>query len=149
MYIYKAGVVGAGLMGSGIAQVITFGGLPVVLKDVSQELVDQGIAAARGVYAARVKKGKMTPEDLEKKMSLITGTTSLDDFKEVDIAKWNTYTVIARGNHLIHKVNGQITAEVIDNDKQDRSMSGILALQIHRGEPMIIRFRNIRLKELK
>ena len=85
MYIYKAGVVGAGLMGSGIAQVITFGGLPVVLKDVSQELVDRGMAAARGVYAARVKKGKMTPEDLEKKMSLITGTTSLDDFKEVDI----------------------------------------------------------------
>lgn len=85
MYIYKAGVVGAGLMGSGIAQVISFGGLPVVLKDVSQELVDRGLAAARGVYEARVKKGKMTPEDLEKKMALVTGTTSYDDFKDVDI----------------------------------------------------------------
>ena len=85
MYIYKAGVVGAGLMGSGIAQVISFGGLPVVLKDVSRALVDRGLAGARGVYETRVKKGKMTPEDLEKKMSLISGTISVDDFSDVDI----------------------------------------------------------------
>ena len=85
MYIYKAGVVGAGLMGSGIAQVITYGGLPVVLKDVSPERVDRGLAAARGVYEGRVKKGKMTAEELEKKMSLITGTTTYDDFADVDI----------------------------------------------------------------
>lgn len=85
MYIYKAGVVGAGLMGSGIAQVVSFGGLPVVLKDVSAALVDRGLAAARAVYEARAKKGKMTADDVEKKMALITGTTSAADFKDVDI----------------------------------------------------------------
>ena len=43
MFIYKAGVVGAGAMGSGIAQVISFSGLPVVLKDTDQERVDKGL----------------------------------------------------------------------------------------------------------
>ena len=44
MYIYKAGVIGAGTMGAEIAQVITYSGLPVVLKDVSEELVQKGLA---------------------------------------------------------------------------------------------------------
>jgi 3-hydroxyacyl-CoA dehydrogenase len=85
MYIYKAGVVGAGLMGSGIAQVVSYGGLPVVLKDVSVPLVERGWAAARAVYEARVKKGKMTAEELDKKMALIQATTSYDDFRDVDL----------------------------------------------------------------
>ncbi len=86
MYIYKAGVVGAGTMGAGIAQVISYSGLPVVLRDVNQELVDKGIARIREIYDGRVKKGKMNSSDAEQKMALITGTTKLDDFKDVDIA---------------------------------------------------------------
>ncbi|HDH09893.1 MAG TPA: hypothetical protein ENF84_03015, partial [Chloroflexi bacterium] len=39
MYIFKAGVVGAGVMGAGIAQVITYAGLPVVLKDIDQKML--------------------------------------------------------------------------------------------------------------
>ena len=46
MYIYKAGVVGAGAMGAEIAQVVTYAGLPVVLKDVNQELVSKGWTAS-------------------------------------------------------------------------------------------------------
>ncbi|MBE9470809.1 MAG: 3-hydroxyacyl-CoA dehydrogenase family protein, partial [Chloroflexi bacterium] len=43
MYIFKAGVVGAGTMGGEIAQVITYSGLPVVLKDIDQEMLDKGM----------------------------------------------------------------------------------------------------------
>jgi len=85
MYIYKAGVVGAGQMGAEIAQVITFAGLPVVIKDVNQELVDKGLKTIRTIYDGRVKKGKMTTEDVEKKMALVSGTTDMNAFKEVDI----------------------------------------------------------------
>jgi 3-hydroxyacyl-CoA dehydrogenase len=84
-YIYKAGVVGAGAMGAGIAQVISYAGLPVVVKDVTRELVDRGIKTARGIYEGRVKKGKMTADQVELKMALIQGTTSWDDFADVDI----------------------------------------------------------------
>ncbi|MBI4226796.1 MAG: 3-hydroxyacyl-CoA dehydrogenase [Candidatus Omnitrophica bacterium] len=85
MYIYKAGVVGGGTMGAGIAQAISYGGLPVVLKDVSPAAVDKALAAARAIYQGRVDKGKMAPQELEAKMALITGATDLAAFKDVDL----------------------------------------------------------------
>ncbi len=85
MYIYKAGGVGGGTMGAGIAQVISYGGLPVVLKERSPELVEKALATARAIYRGRVDKGKMAPQELEAKMALITGTTSYDSFNEVDL----------------------------------------------------------------
>lgn len=85
-YIYKAGVVGAGLMGAGIAQVVSYSGLPVVLKDVNDAMVAKGLQSVRDVYEARVKKGKMSPEAVEQKMALVQGTTKWDDFADVDLA---------------------------------------------------------------
>jgi len=85
MFIYKAGVVGAGAMGAGIAQVISFSGLPVVLKDTDQERVDKGIQMIRKVYQGRVDKGKMSASEMEQKMGLVTGSISYDDFKDCDL----------------------------------------------------------------
>jgi 3-hydroxyacyl-CoA dehydrogenase len=85
MYIFKAGVVGAGAMGAEIAQVISFSGLPVVLKDVEQSMLDKGMERIRGIYQRRVDKGKMTAGDLESKVGLITPTLSYADFSDVDI----------------------------------------------------------------
>ncbi len=85
MYIFKAGVVGAGAMGAGIAQVITFSGLPVVLKDINQELVDKGLATVRGIYQRRVEQGKMSAGELKDKMDLISGTATWEGFEDVDI----------------------------------------------------------------
>ena len=85
MYIFKAAVVGAGTMGGEIAQVITYSGLPVVLKDIDQEMLDQGLAKARSVYQRRVDKGKMSTGDMESKLDLITPTLTYDEFEDVDI----------------------------------------------------------------
>ncbi len=85
MYIYKAGVVGAGAMGAEIAQVISYSGLPVVLKDVNQELVDKGLAHARQIYQRRVDRGKMQASEMENKLVLISGTTDYADFSDCDI----------------------------------------------------------------
>ena len=60
---------------------------------------------------------------------------------------WNQYTIVAKGNHLIHKINGMVTVEVTDNQEEKRSMSGLLALQLHQGPPMLVQFRNIRLRK--
>ena len=85
MYIYKAAVIGAGTMGAQIAQVISYSGLPVILKDLKAEAVEAGMETIRKIYQARVDKGKMTASDLDQKMALVTGTTSYEGFKDVDI----------------------------------------------------------------
>ena len=85
MYIFKAAVVGAGTMGGEIAQVITYSGLPVVLKDIDQGMLDLGMQKARSIYQRRVDKGKMTTGDMESKLDLITPTLTYDEFEDVDI----------------------------------------------------------------
>ena len=92
MFVFKAAVVGAGVMGGEIAQVIASADIPVVLKDVDQKFVDAGINKARevteGSVARLAKKGKISEEDakaqVERTLGLITGTTSYDDFGDVD-----------------------------------------------------------------
>ncbi len=63
------------------------------------------------------------------------------------VSDWNDYIIIARGNHLVHYLNGIQTVDVIDNDPKGRALSGILALQIHAGPPMLVEFKNVRLKQ--
>jgi len=92
MFVFKAGVVGAGVMGGEIAQVIAAAGVPVVLKDVDAKFVDAGLEKARevtqGQVAKLVKKGKLSEEDAaaqaDRTLSLITGTTDYDEFGDID-----------------------------------------------------------------
>ncbi len=85
MAIYKVGVVGAGTMGAGIAQVISYNGIPVALKEVNEEFLKRGLATIQKVYQGRVDKGRMTPQEMEEKMRIVTPTTSYDLFKDVDL----------------------------------------------------------------
>jgi 3-hydroxyacyl-CoA dehydrogenase len=85
MYIFKAAVVGAGFMGGGIAQVITFSGLPVVMKDVDQKFLDKGMDQLRSIYQRRVDSNKMSAGEMAEKVSLVTPTLSYSDLSDVDI----------------------------------------------------------------
>ena len=85
MYIFKAAVVGSGFMGAEIAQVITFSGLPVVMKDIDQAMLDKGMATIRRIYQRRVDKGKMTPGQVQEKLDLVIPTLDFGEFDDVDI----------------------------------------------------------------
>src|SRR3972149_5755617 len=85
MYIFKAAVVGAGAMGPGIAQVISYSGLPVVLKDVDQAVLDKGMAYVRKIYQGRVDKGKMSASEMDSKLSLVMPALDYSEFGDVDI----------------------------------------------------------------
>lgn len=85
MYIYKVGVVGAGTMGAQIAEVVSFAGLPVVLADREEALARRGVESVRAIYQARVAKGKMTPEQLEEKMLLVTASPNLERLHDADL----------------------------------------------------------------
>ncbi len=92
MYVFKAAVVGAGTMGGEIAQVIASAGLPVVLKDVEEKFVDQGLQKARqvtqGQLGGLVKKEKITQEQADAQLEEVTGriigTTDYEAFGDVD-----------------------------------------------------------------
>ncbi|WP_395731350.1 family 16 glycoside hydrolase [Prosthecobacter sp.] len=67
---------------------------------------------------------------------------------KVDIAQWHEYTVIAQGNHLIHKIDGKVTIDLLDFEESKRAFEGLLAFQIHRGPAMNVQIKDVMLKEL-
>jgi hypothetical protein len=101
----------------------------------------RGILAQRGEKVAIGADGKKQ----------VTGKTG--ESKEIAAAvkkeDWNEYVVIAKGNHLVQKINGHTTVEVTDGESGKAKASGILALQLHAGPPMTVQFKDIEIKELK
>jgi 3-hydroxyacyl-CoA dehydrogenase len=83
--IRRAAVVGAGTMGGGIAMNYANAGIPVLLKEVDQPALDRGLATIRKNYEVTMSKGKMTPEQYERTMALITPQVTYDGFDQVDI----------------------------------------------------------------
>jgi 3-hydroxyacyl-CoA dehydrogenase len=85
MEIRRAAIVGAGTMGGGIAMSYVNAGIPVLLKEVDQAALERGLATIRKNYQSSVAKGRLTADEVERTMGLITPTTSFDGFGDVDI----------------------------------------------------------------
>src|SRR6266508_3551144 len=81
----KVGVVGCGLMGSGIAQVCAEAGYPVVVREVSEELLRKGLGRVQSFLEKGVQKGKVAPERMKEVMGRLEGTTSLEALAGCDI----------------------------------------------------------------
>src|SRR5215813_6021037 len=92
MFVFKAAVVGAGTMGGQIAQTIAASGIPVVLKDIDEDLVQAGLDEARNVTQGQtgklVERGRLTEErgqaQVDEVLGRIHGTTTYDAFGDVD-----------------------------------------------------------------
>ena len=69
-----------------------------------------------------------------------------DDVSLNEPGEWNDYHIAANGNRMVFRVNGEVSAEVIDNQAEYFRPSGILALQLRSGPPMKVQFKDIRLK---
>ncbi len=85
MEVRKIGVVGAGQMGSGIAQVAAQAGFSVVLRDVEQRFLERGMNAIRRSLAKFVEKGKLSQEAHDATLARIQTTLSLEDFADCDL----------------------------------------------------------------
>lgn len=95
----------------------------------------------RGIVA---KNGQTVVVDPQAKKWL----TGDRDPVAVDIAEWNEYTIVAKGNHLVHQINGKLATELHDYDEAGRALEGLLAFQIHRGPAMIVSIKDVQLKVL-
>jgi 3-hydroxybutyryl-CoA dehydrogenase len=85
MAIQTVGVVGCGLMGSGIAQVCAQKGYRTVVREVNDELLRKGLDRLRAFLAEGVKRGKLAQADVDQTLGRLTGTTSFDDLKGCDL----------------------------------------------------------------
>ena len=101
----------------------------------------------KGILARRGEKAVVgaTPQDRQ----VVAQVGDSDELlTQIDAEGWNEYHIIANGNQCIQKINGVVTAEFSEST-EERLRSGLIALQLHAGPPMEVRFRNIRLRKLK
>ena len=85
MEINRVGVLGCGLMGSGIAQTAAAAGCEVIVREVTQDLCDRGFAGIEKSLAKFAEKGNITAEQQAEIRGRISGTTSLEDLKDCDL----------------------------------------------------------------
>ena len=103
----------------------------------------------RGMLANRGQKTELVRENGKFKSNVVGSVgDSAEIQSKIKKEDWNEYSVLADGFHFVHKINGVTTAECTDLDEQQRRDSGIIALQLHAGPPMLVQFRNIRIKNL-
>ncbi len=99
----------------------------------------------RGFLAMRGQVTQITPG----KKQIVANLRSGDDLKAaIKSNDWNQLHIIARGNRLVHILNGHLMAEAIDDDPAGRAMGGLLGFQMHVGPPMKVEYRNIWLKNM-
>jgi 3-hydroxyacyl-CoA dehydrogenase len=83
--VAKVGVIGAGTMGGGIAMNFANVGLPVTIVETKQDALERGLGVIRKNYENTAKRGRLTMDDVEKRMALITGSLNLEDLADSDL----------------------------------------------------------------
>lgn len=113
MEIKKVGVVGCGLMGSGIVQVSAQSGYDVVVCEVAQEILDKGLKRIEKFLAKGVEKGKMTEDQKKVTLDKITGTTKLEDLKDSNLIIEAIIENIDVKKDIFGKLDGMCAPEAI------------------------------------
>ncbi|MBI1872672.1 MAG: 3-hydroxybutyryl-CoA dehydrogenase [Acidobacteria bacterium] len=113
MQIRTVGVLGCGLMGSGIAQVSAQAGYRTVVREVSQEVLDKGLGRIRKFLSDGVERGKVTPEAREKTLAAVSGTVSFDDLKTCDIVIEAVIENLDEKKHVYAEVEAVVSDSTI------------------------------------
>jgi 3-hydroxyacyl-CoA dehydrogenase len=106
--IKRAGVIGAGTMGGGIAICFANAGIPVTLLDASREGLDRGIAGVDRTYESMVKRGRLTAAEKAQRMSLITGSLDYADLKDANVVIEAVFENMALKQQIFSKLD-QVT----------------------------------------
>ena len=104
--VHRVAVIGAGTMGGGIAMAFANAGFPVTLIDADAAGLARGVQRLRDNYATSVQRGKLTPEAVEQRLSLITGTTALIDAVQADLFIEAVFEDMALKQRLFRELDG-------------------------------------------
>jgi Domain of Unknown Function (DUF1080) len=127
---------------------------PYVVKGYQADMAVSGYTGilfeerGRGILAEVGQKVVLKESNEMKIEKKVVGSLGDNILRDFDITKWHDYRIVANGNHLQQFIDGKQTIDVIDHDKNRRAMEGILALQIHVGDPMLVQFKELMLKRL-
>jgi hypothetical protein len=120
-------------------------GRGIVMQPGQKIRIDPPKAEAAAPDAAKKGKQKGPKAAIE----TVSTVTTPEQLKEIyKFGEWTDLVIIAKGNHAQHFVNGKLTADVTDNDPAAAAKSGVIALQLHRGPPMTVQFKDVQLKTL-
>ncbi len=104
--VKRVGVIGAGTMGGGITMNFLNVGVPVTLVEMNQEALDRGLGVIRRNYENTAKKGRMTGEQVEQRMGLITPVVGLDALAEVDLVIEAVFEEMSVKKDIFAKLDG-------------------------------------------
>lgn len=127
--VTRAAVLGAGIMGGGIACQAALKGVPVRLKDVAREGLDQGLAEANRLLTRRVDKGRMSPKAMGEALNRIEPTLSYGDFDAVDIV----VEAVVENADIKRRVLREVEAEVSDQTVLTSNTSTIAISELARA----------------
>ena len=105
MSIKRVGIVGSGIMGSGIAEVAARNGFEVVLRSRKQETADAMVAGLEKSLAKQVERGKLSEEDRDATLKLVSATSSLDELKDCDLVIESIVEELAPKKHLFNELD--------------------------------------------
>ena len=142
MDIKTIGIVGAGTMGGGIAQVAATSGFEVLVHDVGQEQLDRGLKTIDKSVSKLIEKGKIT-EDKAKILGRIRTTTSLDDFKSVDFVVEAVFEDFEVKKKVLVALDKALASEIIiTSNTSSISITRLAALTSRPGRFMGMHFMN-------
>src|SRR5579863_7889958 len=113
MEIRKVGVVGCGLMGSGVAQVAAMAGFPTVVRGVSDEFLKKGFGIIERSLAKFAEKGTITAEQKNESFARLQPTVKLDDFADCDLVIEAIIENVDRKRELFRELDGIAKPEAI------------------------------------
>ena len=105
MTVKRVGIVGSGIMGSGIAECAARNGFEVVLRSRRQETADGMVAGMEKSLAKQVEKGKVSEEDRQATLSRVTATSDLGDLAECDLVIESIVEDLAKKKHLFNEID--------------------------------------------
>ena len=101
----------------------------------------------RGPRGLIARRGDMVKIEKRQRPRVIGRLRDADEIKKhIKGNDWNSLHVVARGNVLMHILNGYVSSIGVDDDEPNRVSEGLIGLQIHAGDPMKVEFRNLYLK---
>ncbi len=106
---------------------------------INYEEKGRGILALRGERVTIAEDGTKTKEVFGDAVKL---------GEVIQAGQWNAYRVVANGNRLQHYINDTLTCEVIDEQSSKAATNGVIALQVHQGEPMVVKYKDLQIRPI-